>query len=275
MRQDLFTVVHERFMTDTARYADILLPATFSVEQSDCYLAYGYCTFGTAYKVLEPAGQCRSNWNTFGLLAGAMGYEEAYFKKTEEEMVKELLAHPGPGLAKATAGEWDILGKGGVISTPFADHMDFKTETGKIMIVNPDQPEPMPRHTSAHGGEYPLRLIAVPSEYTLNSIFLERKDLTGKRGPMELMLHPLDAALRNIGDGDKVIAYNDLAQVEFTARLTSRVAGGAAAAAGVYGMSPSASGLQVNALHHQRLSDIGEATTMNDNTVEVRPAFHH
>lgn len=275
MRQDLFTVVHERFMTDTARYADILLPATFSVEQPDCYLAYGYCTFGTAYKVLEPAGQCRSNWNTFRLLAGAMGYEEAYFKKTEEGMVEELLAHPGPGLAKATDREWDILEKGGVISTPFADHMDFKTETGKIMIVNPGQPEPMPRYTSAHGGEYPLRLIAVPSGYTLNSIFLEREDLTGKRGPMKLMLHPLDAAGRNIGDGDKVIAYNDLAQVEFTASLTPWVARGAAAVAGVYGMSLAGSGLLVNALHHQRLSDIGEATTLNDNTVEVRPAFHH
>ena len=275
MRQDLFTVVHERFMTDTARYADILLPATFSVEQPDCYLAYGYCTFGTAYKVLEPAGQCRSNWNTFRLLAGAMGYEEAYFKKSEEGMVEELLAHPGPGLAKATDREWDILEKGGVISTPFADHMDFKTETGKILIVNPGQPEPMPRYTSAHGGEYPLRLIAVPSGYTLNSIFLEREDLTGKRGPMKLMLHPLDAAGRNIGDGDKVIAYNDLAQVEFTASLTPWVARGAAAVAGVYGMSLAGSGLLVNALHHQRLSDIGEATTLNDNTVEVRPAFHH
>lgn len=274
MGQDLFTVVHERFMTDTARYADILLPATFSVEQSDCYLAYGYCTFGTAYKVLEPAGLCKSNWDTFRLLAGAMGYEEAYFKNTEEDMVKELLAHPGPGLAAASAADWKLLESGGVISTPFADHMDFKTETGKIMIVNPDQPEPMPRFTSAHGGEYPLRLIAVPSGYTLNSIFLEREDLTGKRGPMELMLHPMDAALRNIRDGDKVTACNDLAQVEFTARLSGRMARGAVAVSGVYGMSASGSGLLVNALHHQRLSDIGEATTLNDNTVEVRPAFY-
>lgn len=274
MGQDLFTVVHERFMTDTARYADILLPATFSVEQSDCYLAYGYCTFGTAYKVLEPAGLCKSNWDTFRLLAGAMGYEEAYFKNTEEDMVKELLAHPGPGLAAASAADWNLLESGGVISTPFADHMDFKTETGKIMIVNPGQPEPMPRFTSAHGGEYPLRLIAVPSGYTLNSIFLEREDLTGKRGPMELMLHPMDAALRNIRDGDKVTACNDLAQVEFTARLSGRMARGAVAVTGVYGMSASGSGLLVNALHHQRLSDIGEATTLNDNTVEVRPAFY-
>ena len=91
---------------------------------------------------------------------------------------------------------------------------------------------------------------------------------------MELMLHPMDAALRNIRDGDKVTACNDLAQVEFTARLSGRMARGAVAVSGVYGVSASGSGLLVNALHHQRLSDIGEATTLNDNTVEVRPACY-
>ena len=84
LRPDLFTVVHERFMTDTAMYADILLPAAFSVEQTDVYTAYGYCTFGTARKIIEPAGQSKSNWNTFCLLAQAIGYEESYLKNTEE-----------------------------------------------------------------------------------------------------------------------------------------------------------------------------------------------
>ena len=280
MRPDLFTVVHERFLTDTARYADIILPATFSVEQSDCYLAYGYCTFGTAYKLVEPAGQCKSNWNTFRVLAGAMGYEEEYFKRSEEEMVKELLSHPGLGLASATDRDREILTLGGVISTPFADHLDFKTKTGKIMIVSPGQPEPMPHYTPAHGGTEPLKLIAVPSAYTLNSVFMEREDLNQKRGAMELMLHPADAARRGIADGDRIIAFNDLAQVEFTARLTERVAEGAAAAAGVYSAALPESArsmthnrLLVNALHHGRLSDIGEATTLNDNTIEVRPAY--
>ena len=100
---------------------------------------------------------------------------------------------------------------------------------------------------------------------------------------MELMLHPADAARRGIADGDLIIAYNDLAQVEFTARLTEWVAEGAAAAAGVYSAALPESGetarsmthnrLLVNALHHGRLSDIGEATTLNDNTIEVRPAY--
>lgn len=271
LRPDLFTVVHERFMTDTARYADIILPATFSVEQTDCYLAYGYCTFGTALKLVEPAGQCRSNWDTFCMLAQAMGYEETYFRKTEEEMLQELLEHPGPGLAFITKEEQETLGKGGVISTPLADHGEFKTDSGRMMIVNPKQPEPMPRYLPAHGGAYPLKLIAVPSDYTLNSIFQERADLVGRRGPMRLMLNPADALERGIGDGDRIMAYNDLARTVFEASVTEWVPSGTAAAAGVYSMASQNGDLLVNALHHPRLSDIGEATTLNDNTIDIRP----
>ena len=273
-RPDLFTVVHERFMTDTARYADIILPAAFSVEQSDCYLAYGYCTFGTAYKLTEPAGQCKSNWNTFSILAQAMGYEEEYFKRSEEEMVEKLLEEPGPGLGHVSGEEWEILRKGGVISTPFADHRLFRTASGKIMIVNPKQPNPMPCYLPAHAGVYPLRLIAVPSQYTLNSIFLDREELTAGRGAMKLMIHPVDADSRRIRDGDPVIAFNELAEVEFTARVTELVAPGTAAAAGIYSMASRGAGLLVNALHHQRLSDIGEATTLNDNRIDIRSAVN-
>lgn len=271
MRPDLFTVVHERFMTDTAVYADILLPAAFSVEQTDVYTAYGYCTFGTAGKIIEPAGQSKSNWNTFCLLAQAMGYEEEYFKRTEEEMVEELLAHPMEGLSCISEEEWRILRDGGVISTAFADHGSFRTPAGKMMIYNENLEESMPRYIKSHGGTYPLRLVAVPSAYTLNSVFMDRKDLKSGRGPMALMLHPEDAAARNIGDGSLVTVFNDLAEVEFTAKITPLVAEGTAAAEGVYDRTFTKDGLLVNALHHERLSDIGAATTLNDNTVDVRP----
>ena len=271
LRPDLFTVVHERFMTDTAVYADILLPAAFSVEQTDVYTAYGYCTFGTAGKIIEPAGQSKSNWNTFCLLAQAMGYEEEYFKRTEEEMVEELLAHPMEGLSCISEEERRILRDGGVISTAFADHGNFRTAAGTMMIYNENLEESMPRYIKSHGGTYPLRLVAVPSAYTLNSVFMDRKDLKSGRGPMALMLHPEDAAARNIGDGSLVTAFNDLAEVEFTAKITPLVAEGTAAAEGVYDRTFTKDGLLVNALHHERLSDIGAATTLNDNTVDVRP----
>lgn len=272
MRSDLFTVVHERFMTDTAKYADIILPAAFSVEQTDCYSAYGYCTFGTARKVIEPAGECKSNWDTFRLLAEGMGFEEDYFKRSAEDMLEELLAHPGPGLAGISEEEWEILRRGGTISIPFSDHSVFLTDSGRVKLVNDSLPEPVPRYTENHGGEYPLRLISVPSPHTLNSIFLEREDLTRKRGPASLMLHPEDARARGIGDGQRVVAFNDLAQVEFVAKITDRVTPGTAASSGVYSSDITGARLLFNALNHGRLSDMGEATTLNDNTVEVRPA---
>lgn len=268
-RQDLFTVVHERFLTETAKYADIILPAAFSVEQPDCYGAYGYCTFGTAYKILEPPGECRSNWNTFQALAQAMGYEEEYFQRTEDEMVAELLSHPGPGLAHASEADWATLRSGGVIDTSFADHRNFRTKSGKIMIVNEALEDPVPYYQENYGGGEPLRLISIPAFHTLNSIFLEREDLVNRRGLAQLILHPADAAARGIRDGDRVVAHNDLAAVEFTAVVSELAAPGTAAAPGIYDPGSMSGGLSVNALHHGRVSALGRATTMNDNRVEV------
>ena len=269
---DLFTVVHERFMTDTARYADIILPATFSVEQADCYSSYGYCSFGTAYRLLPPAGESKSNWDIFCLLAKAMGYEESHFDRTEEELLKELLDHPKQGLSGLTDEEWNTLRTGGQVSTPFAAHDDWKTPSGKLMIVNVAQKFAVPCYQKCHGGSHPLRLIAVPSSETLNSIFLERDDLVERRGEMTLVMHPADAEARGIADGDAVVAFNELGEVTFTVLVSTLVAQGAVAAAGVFARRQSANGNLVNTLHHERLSDIGEATTLNDNTVDVRRA---
>ncbi|MEL7625052.1 MAG: molybdopterin-dependent oxidoreductase [Clostridiales bacterium] len=272
LRPDIFTVVHERFMTDTAKYADIILPAAFSVEQSDCYNAYGYCTFGVARRIISPPGQCKSNWDTFCHLAKVMGYAEDYFQQTEEEMLDDLLSHPLPALAAISAGDRETLRQGAVINMPFADHLHWQTQSGKMQIVNEDLDQPLPRYLESHGGPYPLRLVSVPSGYTLNSIFLERPELLQQRGLMILALHPEDAASRDISDNDSIVAFNDLAEVGFMARVTDKVAKGTAAAPGIYTRSASRNGLLVNALHHERLSDIAEATTMNDNTIEVKKA---
>ncbi|MCI8660319.1 MAG: molybdopterin-dependent oxidoreductase [Lachnospiraceae bacterium] len=274
-RSDLFTVVHERFITDTARYADFVLPATFSVEQTDCYTAYGYCTFGTAYQVVKPAGQCKSNWDTFRLLARAMGYEEEYFDRTEEEVLWDLLEHPDKGLLNISEEEWQLLEKGGVITTPFADHGRFLTEDGRIQIVNESLADPLPCYRENHGGQEPLCLVAVPSFYTLNSTFLDREDLTGRRGEARIFLHPADGAARGIKEGDLVEVFNDLAQVCFRAGISDRVAKGVAAVPGVFRQDADGRALHVNALHHERLSDMADATTLNDNRVEIRLAARY
>ena len=186
-------------------------------------------------------------------------------------MVEELLARPMEGLSRISQEQWRVLRDGGVISTAFGDHGRFRTPSGKIMIYNENLEEPMPRYVKSHGGAYPLRLVAVPSAFTLNSVFMDREDLNSGRGPMTLMLHPADGAARKIKDGSRVIAFNELGEVEFTAKITPLVARGTAAAQGVYDRTSTKDGLLVNALHHERLSDIGAATTLNDNTVDVRP----
>lgn len=269
LREDLFTVVHERFLTDTARYADILLPAAFSVEQTDCFRAYGYRTFSVSRKLTEPRGECKSNWELFRFLAEAMGFEEPYFKRSEEEMLEELLSHPQEGLLELDREQWKLLRENGTVRQAPGDHGCFKTPSGKLRIVNPQEKDPVPCYREPYGGDYPLSLISIPDCNTLNSVFLEREDLVKRRGPAVLMLHPLDAGKRKIEDGDMVTAWNDLAQVDFQAVLTDRVAQGTAAVCGIYSQSQTGSVYLCNALNHERLSDM-EATTLNDNRIDVK-----
>ena len=296
-REDLFTVVHERTMTDTARYADIILPATYSVEQSDIYTSYGYCTLGCAYRAVPAPGECRSNWDTTCLLAKAMGIEDPFFRQTEEEMVSAYLESVSPLVKEQGEAARKTLREGGVISLPYADHTDWKTPSGKIRLRDESLVDPLPCYRPCFGAEEKtaweeengewLQLISVPSDQTLNTVFAEREDLLARRGEPVLVLNPKDAKKRGIGTGDRVLCRNDLGEVILTARVTGWIAEGAVAAIGVYGsetalkaegekeISLTGNGEKgafpawINFLHHARLSDLGAATTMNDNLAEV------
>ena len=273
-REDLFTVVHERFMTDTARYADIVLPATFSVEQTDIYRAYGYCTLSTGRKLVDAPGECRSNWDTFCLLAKGMGYEDDYFDRSEDELLEVLLSHPTRAIAETSDEAKETLRQGGSVVLPFSDHLGFGTETGKMMIVNEKLAEPMPHYTAGYSGkcqDYLLHLVAAPSVWSLNSTFLDREQLMTSRKGMTLWLNPEDAKVRKIEDGMSVIAFNELGEVQFTACIDQRVAIGNAVSEGVFASHQTQNGCGFNTLTHGRLSDIGAATTMNDNRIDIRP----
>ena len=270
LREDLFTVVHERFMTDTAKYADIILPATFSVEQTDCFRPYGYSSFGTSKKIINPPGECKSNWDTFCLLAKGMGYEDHHFDMSEEEMLYDLLSNPISGMDHLSKDEVKTLFEGGSISMAYPNHNKYNTESGKIEIVNYKSEEPIPYYKEIKDDEFPLKIIAIPSCHTLNSIFLERDDLVEKRGAMTLIINPKDAKKRNIKNGDKVICFNDLAEVEFVAKISDKIVEGAVASEGIFSKKTSENNKSINALHHDRVSDMGYATTINDNTVDVR-----
>ena len=280
-REDLFTVVHERFVTETALYADIILPATFSAEQHDIYRCYGYCTLGTAKPVVRASGDCKSNWDTFCLLAAGMGYEEDYFARTEEEMLACVLNHPTRAVRLLPEEKKRILREGGSISMPFSDHLKVGTSSGRFRIVNEGLPDPVPCYMLSYSGrealedeKYPIHLLASPSVYSLNSEFRDREDLMALRGPQKLIIHTLDARQRRIKNGQIIEAYNDLSCVRFKAVVTDNIARGTAVCEGIYRRDCCSGGRAFNALTSERLSDMGEGTTLNDNRVQIRPISH-
>ena len=154
---------------------------------------------------------------------------------------------------------------------PYSDHLKIGTPTGKFRIVCEELEDPIPCYTKAYTDTYPLRIIASPSLYSLNSEFRDREDLMKERGPQKLILHTLDALERGIKDGQQIEAFNDLSCVRFTAVVTDNIARGNAVCEGVYRRDQCDGGKAFNALTSERLSDLGEGTTMNDNRVEIRP----
>jgi anaerobic selenocysteine-containing dehydrogenase len=270
-REDLFTVVHERFLTDTARWADLVLPATSSLEHSDLYRAFGtYCVQG-ARAVIPPVGESKSNWQVFSLLAAALGFAEPFFAQTADDLVARLLAVPRP-LREGLDGAALAAGQAVELRLPPA-MPPFLTPSGKVEILNPREPEPLPRYLPTHAEEgLPLRLMTAPSPYSLNASFYEVDGLRAKQGRMKLLMHPADAAVRGLTAGERVTAGNELGEVVFFLEETERVPPGVVVAQGVWWIEFAPGERTVNALVSQRLTDRGEGSTFYDNRVEVRKA---
>jgi anaerobic selenocysteine-containing dehydrogenase len=269
-REDLFTVVHERFMTDTARYADIILPATTSLEHSDIYRSYGHYCLQRAYPVIEPVGEAKANWDVFRLLAAAMGFADEVFARSADDLIEEMLAKPTPWLAQtgtAIAGLWD----GGAVELPLPTDakLTFKTPSGRIELLNPADPEPLPRYLPPHGDDAPLWLMTAPTTIMLNSSFCERADLlTGQA--MTLKMNPDDAAARGLADGQRVTAFNSRGEVAFILGVTPGVPAGVVVAEGVWWLKDAPGDRTVNALTSQRLTDRAAGSTFYDTKVDVR-----
>jgi anaerobic selenocysteine-containing dehydrogenase len=278
-REDLFTVVHERFLTDTARYADVVLPATTSLEQADLLRSYGQYVIQRTRPVLAPLGEARSNWDTFRALAAAMGLGDPIFRLTADDLVERLLDKASPmreGLDRAAIDE----GRPVRLRLEPGAKTRFRTPSGKIEILNPRLPAPLPQrlptHVEARGeaaAPGALRLMTAPSLHGLNSSFLqERDDLRARAGPMALRMSPADAAARGVADGDLVCAANARGEVLFRAEVTGAVPAGVVVAPGVRRMADAPGHRTVNALTAQRLTDDGAGSTFYDTAVEVRRA---
>jgi len=270
LREDLFTVVHERFLTDTARYADLVLPATSSLEHPDLYRAYGHYGVQKVAAALPPQGEARSNWRTFQALAGRMGFEEPFFRQSEDDLIEALLADPSPWLAD-TERTALTEGRPARLSPP-ALPPPFGTPSGKVEILNVREPEPLPRPLPAHaeGDPEPLALVTAPSLYSLNSTFQEREDLLARQVAATIRLSPGNAAARGISSGDEVTAFNGRGEVRLTAEVTDRVPEGVAVVEGVAWSAFSKGRATVNALTSQRLTDRGGGSTFYDHRIDVR-----
>jgi anaerobic selenocysteine-containing dehydrogenase len=272
-RDDLFTVVHERFMTDTARYADVVLPATSSLEHPDLYRSYGSYQAQRCRAVIPAVGEAKSNWDTFCLLAAGMGWNEPFFRQSADDLIDQLLAEPN-GWRDAAITEQLRLGEPVLMTPPSPPRGPWLTPSGKIEILNEREPEPLPRllPTHAEADRFPLRLQPSVSLYSLNSSFNERDDLLTKRGVPTLLMHPSDAAARQLSDKKIVCVYNQLGSIELALQITELVPQGTVVSEGVYWLERSQSGRGINALTSQRLTDCGEGSTLYDVTVEVAAA---
>lgn len=274
-REDLFTVVHERFITDTAMYADVVLPATTSLEHSDLYRSYGHYRVQRVFPAISPVGEAKSNWEVFSLLAEKMGFEEPFFRQTAEERIEELLDNPTPWLAQV---DMEKLRKGEGVELPLLEgyKLDFKTPSGKIEIYNPREAETLPRYLEPHGEKdaAPYWLMTAPTPMMLNSSFNEREDLVGEKAGnrMTLQMNPQDAEGKGVADGQKVVAFNGRGEAVFFLNVTEKVPAGVVVAEGIWELKKAPGSRSVNVLTSQRLTDQGEGSTFYDTKVDVRAA---
>jgi anaerobic selenocysteine-containing dehydrogenase len=268
-REDLFTIVHERFMTDTARYADIVLPSTSSLEHSDLYRSYGTYCIQRAKAAIPPVGESKSNWEVFCLLAHGMGLSEPFFHQTADDLIDHLLSIRSPMREGIDQGIFSI-GKAVEIPLPTDARTHFKTPSGKIEILNPREAHPLPCYLPPYGENHPFRLMTGPSLYALNSSFREREDLRKKEKAMFLQMNPADAEAKGMREGDPVIAFNQLGEVSFILHVSPKVPSGVVVAEGVWWLNHCPGHRSVNALTSQRLTDQGGGSTFYDNTIDVR-----
>jgi anaerobic selenocysteine-containing dehydrogenase len=270
-RPDLFTVVHERFLTDTARYADIVLPATSSLEHSDLYRSYGSYCIQRVRAAIAPVGGSRSNWDVFRALAEAMGFGEPFFRQSADDLIDHLLSLPSPVRAGL---DREALEAGLAVELRPAPG-GWRTPSGRIEILNPRLDPPLPRYLPRHAEDDPLpfSLMTAPSLYGLNSTFQERDALRARQGGMKLLMSPADAAARGLRDGEPVVACNAQGDVRFLLAVSANVPPGLVVAEGVWWREFAPGDRTVNALTSQRLTDLGGGSTFYDNKVDVRAGW--
>ncbi len=284
-REDLFTVVHEQFLTDTCDYADIVLPATTQLEHFDLHKAYGHLYLLINEPAVAPQHEAKPNTEVFRLLAARLGFTEACFKDSDEDIARQALdvAHPalaGITLAGLRERGWLRLNVPETYA-PFAEG-NFPTASGKCELYSealaaqnlPPVPEFIPPRESrasapALAARYPLALISPAAHAFLNSSFANLpKQLRQEKQPF-IEINPHDAAARGINDGDRVRAFNDRGACELAAVVTARARTGVVVSPSVWWNKLSPDGVNINQLTSQGLTDMGGGATFYDALVEI------
>ncbi|HYP02880.1 MAG TPA: molybdopterin oxidoreductase family protein, partial [Pyrinomonadaceae bacterium] len=284
-RDDLFTVVHEQFMTDTCDYADIVLPATTQLEHFDLHKAYGHLYLTINEPAIAPLHESKPNTEVFRLLAARLGVEEDCFKDSDEEIARQAIDLDHPALAGITL---DALRERGWMRlnvpddyAPFAEG-NFPTPSGKCELFSarlelqglPAVPEFIPpRESRASAPElarrFPLALISPAAHAFLNSSFANLpKQLRQEKRPF-VEINPEDARTRRISDGDRVRVSNERGSCELTAVVTTRARAGVVVSPSVWWNKLSPGGANINQLTSQALTDMGGGATFYDALVEV------
>lgn len=267
-RQDLFTVVHDQVLTDTARFADLLLPAPTVFEQRELHKSYGHYTLQYSEPVIEPVGESLANPELFARLARAMGFEEPELQATEEELLLTALAGDGARLGGADA---DDLRRERAVALRFRGSAelvqfgnDFPTTANGRIALSPRECGAV-TYASPRGA-WPLVLLSPASDKTINSIFGEFN-----LSHPHLAMHPSDAVTRGVQDGQPVRVFNDLGEVHVPVRFSRDLRPGVVTLPKGMWRSSTLNGSTVTALVPDALTDIGGGACFNDARVDVAP----
>ncbi len=273
-REDLFTVVLEQFMTDTADHADYVLPATMQLEHLDVHTSYGHTYAMLNEPAIAPLGEARPNTAVFRELAQRMGFDEPCLRDSDEDMAR---------VAFAKHVSFDALRRHGWVKLPLPEAPladgHFPTASGKCLIDSPlfGVPDHVPNYESAASSpelaqRYPLAMISPPARNFLNSSFVNVKSLRDIEGEPLLEMHAADASRRGIADGQTVRVFNDRGSYVCKASLSARARPGVVNGLGVWWRKLGMQGTNVNEVTHQHLTDIGRAPSFYDCLVEVQAA---
>jgi anaerobic selenocysteine-containing dehydrogenase len=282
-REDLFTIVLEHFQTDTADYADLVLPATTQLEHFDVHRSYGHTYVMVNRPAIAPVGQARPNTEIFRGLARQMGLDEPALFESDETVGRHALRWDDPTLDGV---DWESLNEAGwaklkLPDAPFAEGA-FKTPSGKCEFASsllaregkdplPDYLPPYESHDGAPAlaARYPLAMISPPARHFLNSTFVNVDSLRDAEREPHLDIHPLDAAARGIVHGENVRIRNDRGSFIARARVTDRTREGVVVGLSIWWKKLAPDGCNANAVTSQALTDLGGSATFYDCLVEI------